>query len=159
MKRFRLIFCLLLCATAGLRIVVHVFSQGAAVPRRPAKPQTNVKISAQAPKVQFQDIAAKAGLTARHVTGSEAEKKYIIETTGSGVALIDYDNDGWLDIFFVNGTTLEGFENGKEPISHLYRNNKNGTFTDVTEKANLARNGWGQGACVGDFDNDGFDDL
>ena len=93
------------------------------------------------------------------MTGRPSEKKYIIETTGSGVALIDYDNDGWLDIFLVNGTTLEGFPKGQEPINHLYRNNKNGTFTDVTEKANLARSGWGQGACVGDFDNDGFDDL
>jgi hypothetical protein len=134
-------------------------SQGVAVPKRPAKPQPNVKLNASPPKVQFQDVAAKAGLTARHVTGAQSEKKYIIETTGSGVALFDYDNDGWLDIFLVNGTTLEGFPKGREPTNHLYRNNKNGTFTDVTEKANLARSGWGQGACVGDFDNDGYDDL
>jgi hypothetical protein len=140
-------------------MILDVFSQGVAVPKRPARPQPNVKGATSIPKVQFQDIAARAGLTARHVTGAQSEKKYIIETTGSGVALFDYDNDGWLDIFLVNGTMLEGFPKGQEPTNHLYRNNKNGTFADVTEKANLVRSGWGQGACVGDFDNDGYDDL
>ncbi|HEY7181017.1 MAG TPA: VCBS repeat-containing protein, partial [Blastocatellia bacterium] len=140
-------------------MIVDVFSQGVAVPKRPATPQPSVKLDTSIPKVQFQDIAAKAGLTARHVTGAPFEKKYIIETTGSGVALFDYDNDSWLDIFLVNGTTLEGFPKGQEPTNHLYHNNQNGTFTDVTEKAGLARSGWGQGACVGDFDNDGYDDL
>src|SRR5262245_58110265 len=159
MNRLRLTICFLLLVVVSWQISIEVFSQGVAVPKRPAKPQPDIKLNASPPKVQFQDIAAKAGLTARHVTGAPSEKKYIIETTGSGVALFDYDNDGWLDIFLVNGTTLEGFPRGREPINHLYRNNKNGTFTDVTEKANLARGGWGQGACVGDFDNDGYDDL
>jgi hypothetical protein len=159
MNRLCLTICFLLLVVVGGQISIEVFSQGVAVPKRPAKPQPDVKLNASPPKVQFQDIAAKAGLTARHVTGAQSEKKYIIETTGSGVALFDYDNDGWIDIFLVNGTTLEGFPKGREPINHLYRNNKNGTFTDVTEKANLARGGWGQGACVGDFDNDGYDDL
>src|SRR5262245_24802771 len=166
-RHFRL-FHVLLCILVGAPMIADVFSQGVAVPKRPARPQPNVKLNASIPKIQFQDIAAKAGLTARHVTGAQSEKKYIIETTGSGVALFDYDNDGWLDIFLVNGTTLatlatlatlDGFPKGQEPTNHLYRNNKNGTFTDVTEKANLARSGWGQGACVGDFDNDGYDDL
>ena len=159
MNRLRWTICFLLLVVVSWQISIEVFSQGVAVPKRPAKPQPDIKLNASPPKVQFQDIAAKAGLTARHVTGAPSEKKYIIETTGSGVALFDYDNDGWLDIFLVNGTTLEGFPKGREPINHLYRNNKNGTFTDVTEKANLARGGWGQGACVGDFDNDGYDDL
>ncbi len=159
MNGFRLIIFLLICVTINVQFVVDVFSQGAAAPKRPARPQPNVKLDNPIPRVAFQDIAAKAGLTARHVTGTDAEKKYIIETTGSGVALFDYDNDGWLDIFLVNGTTLEGFPKGQEPTNHLYRNNKNGSFTDVTEKANLVRTGWGQGACVGDFDNDGSDDL
>jgi enediyne biosynthesis protein E4 len=159
MNRLRWTICFLVLVIVGGQISIEVFSQGVAVPKRPAKPQPDIKLNASPPKVQFQDIAAKAGLTARHVTGAPSEKKYIIETTGSGVALFDYDNDGWLDIFLVNGTTLEGFPKGREPINHLYRNNKNGTFTDVTEKANLARGGWGQGACVGDFDNDGYDDL
>jgi hypothetical protein len=81
-----------------------------------------------------------------------------VETTGSGVALLDYDNDGFQDIFLVNGTTLDAVK-GQEPLSHLYHNNQNGTFTDVTENAKLLRTGWGQGACAGDYDNDGNVDL
>ena len=111
------------------------------------------------PIVHFTDMAAKAGLTVPVVFGGEATKKYIIETTGTGVAIFDYDNDGWPDIFIVNGTKLEGFPNGKAPTSHLYHNNHDGTFTDVTEKAGLTHTGWGQGVCVGDYDNDGFEDL
>ncbi len=107
----------------------------------------------------FTDIARAAGLRARNYFGGEENKRYIIETTGCGVAFFDYDNDGWLDIFLVNGSRLEGFASGAEPSNHLYRNNRDGTFTDVTEKAGLAHHGWGQGVCVGDYDNDGFDDL
>src|SRR5204863_447975 len=81
------------------------------------------------------------------------------ETTGCGVAFYDYDNDGWLDIFLVNGTRLEGFPKGQEPTSHLFKNNRDGTFTDVTLKAGIAHSGWGQGVCIGDYDNDGFEDL
>jgi len=95
----------------------------------------------------------------KNVFGGVDTKKYIIETTGTGVAIFDYDNDGWPDIFLVNGTTLEGFPAGKEPTNHLYRNNHDGTFTDVTAKAGLVASGWGQGVCVGDYDNDGWDDL
>ena len=93
------------------------------------------------------------------VFGGKDTKKYIIETTGTGVAIFDYDNDGWPDIFLVNGTTLEGFPAGSAPTNHLYRNNHDGTFSDVTAKAGLTATGWGQGACVGDYDNDGWDDL
>ena len=85
----------------------------------------------------FIDIAGKAGLTAVNVFGGVDTKKYIIETTGTGVAILDYDNDGWPDIFIVNGTTLEGFPPDKAPTNHLYRNNHDGTFTDVTAKAGL----------------------
>src|SRR5215813_4004014 len=106
MDRLWQTICFLLCIVVSAQIAVDVFSQGAAVPKRPAKPQSNVKLNISTPKVQFQDIATRAGLTARHVTGAQSEKKYIIETTGSGVALLDYDNDGWLDIFLVNGDTL-----------------------------------------------------
>jgi len=81
------------------------------------------------------------------------------KTTGTGVAAFDYDNDGWLDLFFVNGSTLEGFPPGRAPTNHLYRNRHDGTFEDDTTKAGLAASGWGQGACVGDYDNDGHDDL
>ncbi|PYX46244.1 MAG: RNA-binding protein [Acidobacteria bacterium] len=94
------------------------------------------------------------------VFGGKDSKKFIIETTGTGVAIFDYDNDGWPDIFLVNGTTLEGFPAGKGPTNHLYRNNHDGTFSDVTNQAGLAdASGWGQGACVGDYDNDGWEDL
>ena len=120
---------------------------------------TNALAKTTAPIAHFTDIAAKAGLAAPVVFGGETTKKYIIETTGTGVAILDYDNDGWPDIFIVNGTKLEGFPNSKAPTSHLYHNNHDGTFTDVTEKAGLTHTGWGQGVCVGDYDNDGFEDL
>src|SRR5437868_804049 len=107
----------------------------------------------------FTDVAQRAGLTAPIVFGGKDTKKYIIETTGTGAAIFDYDNDGWPDIFLVNGTTLEGFPAGKGPTNHLYRNNHDGTFADVTVQAGLAASGWGQGVCVGDYDNDGWEDL
>jgi hypothetical protein len=109
--------------------------------------------------VSFLDVAREAGLNAKTIFGGEHKNKYLLETTGCGVAFYDYDNDGWLDIFLVNGSRLEGFPGGSEPASHLFRNNRDGTFTDVTAKAGLAHSGWGQGVCVGDYDNDGWDDL
>ncbi len=111
------------------------------------------------PKINFVDIAMRAGLTAKTVAGDEKRKKYIIETTGSGAAFFDYDNDGWPDVFLVNGSTLAGFPKGQEPTSHLYHNNGDGTFTDVTRKAGAGLTGWGQGVCAGDYDNDGWVDL
>jgi hypothetical protein len=111
------------------------------------------------PIAHFTDIAQKAGLTIPVIFGGENKKKYIIETTGTGVAIFDYDNDAWPDIFVVNGTTLEQLPSGKAPTSHLYHNNHDGTFTDVTAKAGLTHTGWGQGVCAGDYDNDGFEDL
>ncbi len=120
------------------------------------------KTSSAAPIKQlanFTDIADKAGLTMQDIFGGIETKKYIIETTGTGVAIFDYDNDGWPDIFLVNGTRLEGFPKGSAPSNHLYRNNHDGTFTDVTVSAGLTATGWGQGVCVGDYDNDGWEDL
>ena len=111
------------------------------------------------PIAYFTDTAKKAGLTDIVISGGADTKKYIIETTGTGVAIFDYDNDGWPDIFIVNGTTLEGLSTGKAPTSHLYHNNHDGTFTDVTRKSGLLHTGWGQGVCVGDYDNDGWEDL
>jgi len=111
------------------------------------------------PGVSFVNVARESGLQAKTIFGGEHKNKYLLETTGCGVAFYDYDHDGWLDIFLVNGTRLEGFPAGSEPTSHLFRNNRDGTFTDVTLKAGVARSGWGQGCCVGDYDNDGWDDL
>lgn len=111
--------------------------------------------AAAAPRIRFVNVARQAGLTAVNVNGGEVSKKYLIETTGSGVAFLDYDNDGWLDIFLVNGSRVEG----ATATNILYRNNHDGTFADVTREAGLARSGWGQGVCAGDFDNDGFTDL
>ena len=109
--------------------------------------------------VSFLNVARESGLNAKTVFGGEHKNKYLLETTGCGIAFYDYDNDGWLDIFIVNGSRLEGFPTGSEPTSHLFHNNRDGTFTDVTVKAGLAHSGWGQGVCVGDYDNDGWDDL
>ncbi len=111
------------------------------------------------PGVSFLNVARESGLNAKTIFGGEHKNKYLLETTGCGVAFYDYDNDGWLDIFLVNGWRLEGFPAGSEPISHLFRNNRDGTFTDVTAKAGVGHSGWGQGVCVGDYDNDGWDDL
>ena len=110
----------------------------------------------------FVDVASKAGITVRNVNGSVEAKHYIIEATGSGVAILDYDRDSWPDIFLVNGTTLPGEKSkrgGAKPTNHLFHNNHDGTFTDVTAKAGLVSSGWGQGVCVGDYDNDGFEDI
>ena len=107
----------------------------------------------------FSEVGARAGLSAVTVYGGMKTNRYLLETTGTGTAAFDYDNDGWLDVFVVNGTTLEGFPKGQEPTSHMYRNKQDGTFEDVTAKAGLALTGWGQGACSGDYDNDGNEDL
>jgi hypothetical protein len=109
--------------------------------------------------IDFRDIAPSAGLTARTVIGGERTKQYILETTGGGAAILDYDDDGWSDIFLVNGAALEKPEGTEPPLSHLYRNAGDGTFTDVTAKSGLTGRGWGQGVCAGDYDNDGRADL
>lgn len=108
--------------------------------------------------ITFTDTATSAGLeAAKNIFGSPVNKQTLLEEMGAGVALFDYDNDGWLDIFLVNGSTFSGA--GRRPMSYLFRNNRDGTFTDVTRKAGITHSGWGQGCCVGDFDNDGYEDL
>jgi enediyne biosynthesis protein E4 len=109
--------------------------------------------------VSFLNVARESGLNVKTIFGGEHKNKYLLETTGCGVAFYDYDNDGWLDIFLVNGSRLEGFPNGQAPTSHLFKNNRDGTFTDVTAKAGVGHTGWGQGVCIGDYDNDGWEDL
>jgi hypothetical protein len=107
----------------------------------------------------FLDVAKQSGLNTKTIYGGERKNRYLLETTGCGVAFYDYDHDDWLDIFLVNGTRLEGFPKGEEPVSRLFKNNRDGTFTDVTAKTGMTRSGWGQGCCVGDYDNNGLDDL
>ena len=112
-----------------------------------------------AQSVAFVDVAEDAGLRDVFRCGRDDRKDYIIEALGGGSALLDFDRDGLLDAFFVSGSTLEGFPDGNHPSSQLYRNNGDGTFSNVTDSAGLRSEGWGQGACVGDIDNDAFDDL
>jgi len=107
----------------------------------------------------FVNVAREAGLHGITVYGGRERNRYLVETTGSGVALIDVDADGWLDVFMVNGTTLEGFPPDLAPTARLYRNRGNGFFEDLTERSGLRQSGWGQAACVGDYDADGRDDL
>jgi enediyne biosynthesis protein E4 len=110
--------------------------------------------------VTFTDITAAAGLSrALNVSGSPEDKQFVLEEMGCGAAFFDYDNDGWLDIFLVNGTSFDPKVQAARPASYLFHNNRDGTFTDVTLKAGLSHSGWGQACCVGDYDNDGFDDL
>jgi hypothetical protein len=115
--------------------------------------------AAPAPIANFIDVAENSGLTMQEIFGGIDTKKYIIETTGTGVAIFDYDNDGWPDIFLVNGTRLDEKSVANAPSNRLYHNNHDGTFSDVTAKAGLIATGWGQGVCVGDYDNDGWEDL
>lgn len=110
-------------------------------------------------RLQFSDIAAKAGIVAQNVSGDAVKKKYLVEMNGSGIAFIDYNNDGYADLFVVNGSRFGPDKPSVPPTNHLYRNNGDGTFTDVTAKAGLGVSGWGQGACVGDYDNDSWDDI
>jgi hypothetical protein len=105
----------------------------------------------------FVDVAAAAGLHAPVIYGGVESKKYILESTGCGCAFIDYDNDGWIDIFLLSGTRLDG--DPPAATNRLYKNNRDGTFTDVTEKAGLKAVGWASGVCIGDYNNDGFEDI
>jgi len=129
-------------------------------------------ISARVPQattawpVTFTDVAAQAGLVHPSIYGGIDRKRFIIETNGSGVALVDVDNDGWLDAFVLSGTRLKDgtrtdaeFAAGDAPTNRLYRNLRNGRFEDVTDRAGLRRTGWASGVCAGDYDNDGLIDL
>src|SRR5215831_5782390 len=134
---------------------VRLAAQGMAT--RSVKPSPRAKPSGLPFNARFTDVAQAAGLTAPTVYGGIAKKDYIVETMGCGCAFLDYDNDGWLDIFVLSGTRFEGAPEGA--TNRLYKNNRDGTFTDVTAKAGLLRAGWANGVCVGDYDNDGFEDL
>jgi hypothetical protein len=108
--------------------------------------------------IEFTDVTAQAGIHFKHNTGAFG-KKYLPETMGSGVCFIDYDNDGWQDVFFVNSMDWPGHQSGGKSFPALYHNNHDGTFSDVTQRAGLAAETYGLGCATGDYDNDGFDDL
>jgi enediyne biosynthesis protein E4 len=131
------------------------FGQGVATPK--VTPQPRGKLSGVPFNAQFKDVAVEAGLTEICVYGGVDHKNYIIETIGCGCAFIDYDNDGWLDIILLSGARLDQ----KSPGSSikLYKNNRNGTFTETTKQAGLYKEGWACGICVADYNNDGFDDF
>ncbi len=143
----------LLLLLAGLFACESVWAQAGSSPY----PAT----AAHAGPAWFVDVAKEAGITVRNVNGSDTNKLYIVESTGSGVAILDYDNDGWPDIFLVNGTSLPGggATAGMAATNHLLHNNHDGTFTDATRGSGLTDAGWGQGVCVGDYDNDGLEDI
>jgi hypothetical protein len=112
----------------------------------------------KAPQVRYEDLGTKAGLNGINVSGSDKQQAYIVENTGTGVAIFDFDNDGLMDLFFVNGDRFDRDSNAR-PTHHLYRNLGGLRFEDVTAKSGIAHTGWGQGVCAGDIDNDGFVDL
>jgi hypothetical protein len=130
---------------------------GQGVASRGVKPRPRGKPSGLPFHARFTDVAMEAGLTAPVIYGPVDHKDYILETIGCGVAFLDYDNDGWLDIFVLCGTRINGAPEGA--TNRLYRNNRNGTFADVTERAGLLRTGWASSVTVGDYNNDGFEDL
>jgi hypothetical protein len=130
---------------------------GQGVSSRGVKAQSRGKPSGRPFLSRLTDVAQQAGLTRPVIYGDADTKKYIVEVVGCGVAFIDYDNDGWQDLFILSGTRLEGAPAGTS--NRLYKNNRDGTFTDVTAKAGLQRTGWASAVTVGDYDNDGFDDL
>ncbi|HVF66997.1 MAG TPA: CRTAC1 family protein [Pyrinomonadaceae bacterium] len=142
---------LLVLACAAVRAQTTPQATPPAVRQSPATPAR-----AQAP-VRFTDATEASGVTFRHV--ASPEKKYIVESMSGGVAMIDYDNDGDVDLYFVNSLTVDLVKSNGKTRSALYRNDGEGTFTDVTDKAGVADIGWGMGAVVGDYDNDGNDDL
>ena len=133
------------------------FGQGAAFTGQTARPRRPLPEGVVAPRIEYRDIASQAGLRGVAVSGSATDKSYIVESTGNGLAILDYDRDGKMDILLVSA---DRFENeGPKPQHHLYRNLGDLRFQDVTEEAGIQHTGWAQGACVGDVDNDGFDDL
>jgi hypothetical protein len=130
---------------------------GQGVASRSVKPQAKPQPSGRPFDAHFVDIASTAGLTQPVIYGDPDNKNYILEAIGCGCAFFDYDNDGWMDIFVLTGTRLDGPPAGAS--NRLYKNNRDGTFTDVTDKAGLRDVGWASGVCVGDYNNDGFEDL
>jgi enediyne biosynthesis protein E4 len=133
----------------------RLFGQGMSPHATKAQPRSAP--SGRPFNAHFTDVAAAAGLVAPTVYGYPDHKDYILEAVGCGCAFLDYDNDGWMDIFVLSGTRMNAAPAGA--TNRLYKNNRDGTFTDVTEKAGLHELGWASGVCVGDYNNDGLEDL
>src|SRR3954454_5605062 len=135
------------------------FAQASSPPQKPAQrtPASRQDKSAL-PSISFADVTRAAGIDFQLTCGGP-QKLYIMDSMCGGVAVFDYDNDGWMDIFLVNGSEIGDLKAGKCHIGKLYHNNHDGTFTDVTAKSGIDHCGWGFGAAVGDYDNDGKDDL
>jgi hypothetical protein len=155
-------------AATGAAVLAAASLLGVVLPRRvpaqaqshrsPGLPSTPKGKDAAAYPISFVDIAKTAGIDF-HLTCGGPEKRYIMESMCGGVAVFDYDNDGWMDIFLADGSTLAGVQNAKCHSGKLYHNNQDGTFTDVTVKSGLSHCEWGFGVAVGDYDNDGWEDL
>ena len=141
----------------GLMAVPPVCALGQGIASRSVTALPRGKPSGLPFRAHFTDVAAKAGLHKPVAYGPSNHKTYILETVGCGCALFDYDNDGWLDILLLSGSQLGSPPEGA--TNRLYRNNRDGTFTDVTEKAGLRRTGWASAVTIGDYNNDGFDDI
>jgi hypothetical protein len=151
----RRVFGRLILGSTISAVTERLLAQGVAT--HTAKPLVRSAPSGRPFNAHFVDVAWSAGLSAPTIYGGVDSKKYILEATGCGCAFIDYDNDGWMDIFILSGTQLEGAPPGT--TNRLYKNNRDGTFTDVTERAGLTAVGWASAVCVGDYNNDGFEDL
>ena len=141
----------LLCCAVSSHAQGIISAGAPAIPRR--------SLSSKPWPVSLVDVAPQAGFRMHFTSGQETIKKYVIEANGSGVAFLDYNNDGLLDVFLVNGSRLTGFPSGRAPTNYLYRNDGGGKFTDVTAASGLSHSGWGNGVCVADFDNDGALDM
>jgi enediyne biosynthesis protein E4 len=148
-------FVRLSLGSAVLTATPRLLAQG--VSTHTAKPIVRPAASGRPFNAHFVDVASAAGLHAPVIYGGVDTNKYILESTGCGCAFVDYDNDGWMDIFLLSGTRLTGDPPGA--TNRLYKNNRDGTFTDVTEKAGLTQTGWACGVCIGDYNNDGFEDI
>ncbi|MFZ1005221.1 MAG: CRTAC1 family protein [Candidatus Sulfotelmatobacter sp.] len=148
-------FMRLSLGSAALAATPKLLGQGVAA--HIVKPVARPASSGRPFYAHFVDVASSAGLQAPVIYGGVESKKYILEATGCGCAFIDYDNDGWMDLFLLSGTRLTSDPPGA--TNRLYKNNRDGTFTDVTEKAGLKGVGWASGVCIGDYNNDGFEDI
>lgn len=143
-----------------LLIAMGTIAHGQGVASRGVKPSPRGKLSGLPFHARFTDISKEAGLLAPVIFGGVDRKQYILETIGCGAAFIDYNNDGWQDIFLLSGSRLKDTPPPPQGATNrLYKNDGDGTFTDVTEKAGLMRSGWASAVAVGDFDNDGYEDL